>query len=738
MPKPKDVVSQAREDEEFARRGGGWDSNVSSSTFESDEPRSAPGASPDVNARLERERIAKRRASDEARRVMEEQARIRRRFSGKHAWTPTSITRDVPKTAEEAISRYNASRELARDRARGLDNPEPIDYDELMFVGPLPDDDVMQREEERARLEAQYGGHIPPELLRGQGPQPDAATEAKRAAGPGGRGIGFRPEGKTEDYYPRNFIEALKDDWASKREARKAELMQSGLTPAQIQTELDKFDEQTAKDIEKKEAEYQKWLASSRGMAAKELWSEQDYRDMTTQQRVDELGIAQRSYGLQNLSWDETTRMLDDEEERHRRVREQWQVEYEKRLTSMDSAVTELRSKKFEPWGGSSGRQMLAAIGAGLGAVGAAFTGGPNWGLEATKVAMEGQFKAWQAEVDAKGAALVSEGNILGRMMQYIGEEDAAHAATKRYVLERVEAKIEGIAAGTQRDLVRARAAAMLPTIKAMKDIENQKLEHAFKRAGHMAAIQMAQGLAAGVRGGQDGQGSDGWTVKDFANKKGGEDEFRRWADGYVEQAGVFVQPKDRDEYERRYRAVEEFRLANADLSSFLRSKGENWFQRMVKGGMTAPWKQDEQLKALAARYNQAYILMQRGGTGGMGNSAPEVMPDTTGFWKVFTGLSPDEIESEGQRIADQSYNNISMNVNGPRGKIDYQNMRVYLAPDTAPVQSNQFARGQQAASTYRGQPVGGIGFQPGGGGEQPVAVKPKPREVGSYSWSKR
>jgi hypothetical protein len=123
--------------------------------------------------------------------------------------------------------------------------------------------------------------------------------------------------------------------------------------------------------------------------------------------------------------------------------------------------------------------KIAAAVAIGLGAVGAAMSGGrDNEALKIVNAAIDRDIQAQQADFDSKKAVAGAKQNLFGMYMQQLGDARAAGIAAKTALLEKYNQKLE-IAAGNSRSSSIAanfqKASAAVQSEKAMKLAELDK-----------------------------------------------------------------------------------------------------------------------------------------------------------------------------------------------------------------------------------------------------------------------
>lgn len=173
------------------------------------------------------------------------------------------------------------------------------------------------------------------------------------------------------------------------------------------------------------------------------------------------------------------------------------QAEVDGQIQKFNELATEIKSAKVDPnhyWAEkSTGDKVMAAIGVGLGAIGAALTGsGQNAALHIIQTAIDRDIDAQKANLSKKGQDLQNQGTLIAMTRAKFGDARQAEAAARAIAIEGAQVRIQQIAAKYSAPEMKANAEKLMGEL----EVEKNKAMMAFQQiADQNAAMkQLSQG----------------------------------------------------------------------------------------------------------------------------------------------------------------------------------------------------------------------------------------------------
>lgn len=192
---------------------------------------------------------------------------------------------------------------------------------------------------------------------------------------------------------------------------------------------------------------YAKDEKAARALGEKEKAANQTAFEVGQQQAHAEAGFAQEAVGLAEKQRQE---QVDFEKHRGAALDAQYKA-YQSAADEVAKVNTTIDPNKF--WASkATGSRIFAALGAAMGAMGAALTGGPNYAQQIIDKAVNDDIDAQKSMVDyqlKKGNEKVAgQQTLYGMMRARFGDDATALAATQSAALNVVQKKLEAAKAG--------------------------------------------------------------------------------------------------------------------------------------------------------------------------------------------------------------------------------------------------------------------------------------------------
>jgi hypothetical protein len=180
------------------------------------------------------------------------------------------------------------------------------------------------------------------------------------------------------------------------------------------------------------------------------------------------------------------------------------QRSFDDQVRQLQQSMATFNSEKIDPshfWASrSTGQKMLAGIGLALGAMGSAFTGGPNQALGIIQSAIDRDIEAQKANLSKAQQGVQNQASLLGIYRQKFQDDAQAEAATRATMLQNAALRTQAMAAKYDAPELKAKAqqaAAQLgaEAAKAMDDFKQRAFERSLQTA-QLGVEQEKLGLA--------------------------------------------------------------------------------------------------------------------------------------------------------------------------------------------------------------------------------------------------
>ena len=159
-------------------------------------------------------------------------------------------------------------------------------------------------------------------------------------------------------------------------------------------------------------------------------------RALGAETRIADIQAKTAQETLQNLRANDAATRAFDLEQREREAERSKQFD-EFALKAEKASEEFAKAEIKDPYASkSTGNKILAAISLGLGAFGAALTGGENTAMKIINSAIDRDIEIQKADINKKGDAVQNSRNLLADLTKKFGDERVAEAMTRRLLLE--------------------------------------------------------------------------------------------------------------------------------------------------------------------------------------------------------------------------------------------------------------------------------------------------------------
>jgi len=159
-------------------------------------------------------------------------------------------------------------------------------------------------------------------------------------------------------------------------------------------------------------------------------------RALGAETRIADIQAKTAQETLQNLRANDAATRAFDLEQREREAERSKQFD-EFALKAEKASEEFAKAEIKDPYASkSTGNKILSAISLGLGAFGAALTGGENTAMKIINSAIDRDIEIQKADINKKGDAVQNSRNLLADLTKKFGDERVAEAMTRRLLLE--------------------------------------------------------------------------------------------------------------------------------------------------------------------------------------------------------------------------------------------------------------------------------------------------------------
>jgi hypothetical protein len=342
---------------------------------------------------------------------------------------------------------------------------------------------------------------------------------------------------------------------------------------------------------------------------------------------------------------------VDSQRKRDQDYADGYRQEIDDHVRKMDQAVKSLEDMKYTDPFGSFGGRIVSAIGAAMGAWGAAMTRTPNYAMELITKNIDEAIRRDQMRIAKTKSTIAQRSTVLGHMQHHLGKTESAKAMARKVALIHVARIIQTKIGEAKTIEAKTAGQDMLAMAQAMMPLEADKARLEARINAERGAQERARMGGAGGAGGARGRTHEG--VVNLKPK-----EYLAMQSAYIGQVGGWAA-------DARSARVLRTQFESLDKQHAVLKK----LRAVAAGGYAIQGsKRDQLAKSLVAEFQGAY--RQGGGAGAhdagyQKHVADKLIQDPTKFMKWIRGNSTVQVDRMIERAEEERASKIANNIVG-------------------------------------------------------------------------